>query len=53
MDEKTLWQKFCENGKVVDYLTYRSCVNSVNQTELKPIDENNCTGSCDKRTEYR
>ena len=53
MDENELWQRFCEGGKIADYLEYRSCVNAVNKTELEPRDKNNSTGSCNKRTEYR
>ena len=33
MDENELWQRFCEGGKVADYLEYRNCVNVVNKTE--------------------
>ncbi len=59
MNENKLWEKFCENGRVSDYLEYRSCINSIeahndaNKTELKSVDENNRTGSRNKRTEYR
>ncbi len=53
MDENELWQRFCEGGKVSDYLRYRDCVNAVNKTELELSDKNNRTGSCDKGTEYR
>lgn len=53
MDEKELWQRFCEGGKVADYLEYRKCVNAVNKTELEPLDKNNSTGSGYKGTEYR
>ncbi len=58
MNEEKLWQKFCENGTVADYLNYRNCVNSVadnmqQKTELKPLDKNNGTGARNKRTEYR
>ncbi len=59
MNENKLWEKFCEKGRVADYLEYKNCVNAVispnaeNKTELKPIDENNGTGSCHKGTEYR
>ena len=53
MDENKLWEKFCENGKVIDYLQYRECVNSIEKTELEPIDKNNGTGTRHKRTEYR
>lgn len=52
MEENELWQKFCQGGKVKDYLEYREFVN-LKSAEMKNSAENNCTGSCDKRTEYR
>lgn len=52
MDEKELWEKFRQGGKIADYIEYRNCVNMKN-TELEQSAENNCTGSCDKGTEYR
>lgn len=53
MDENKLWERFCENGKVSDYLEYRNCVNSTAKTELESFGKNNGTGSCDKGTEHR
>lgn len=53
MDEKELWQKFCEGGKVLDYLEYRNCVNTANKTELENDGKDNGAGACDTRTEYR
>ena len=53
MDENELWQRFCEGGKVADYLEYRNCVNVVNKTEQELRDKDNRTGSCNKGTEYR
>ncbi len=52
MDEKELWARFCEGGKVADYLEYRNCVNANSKTELEPSDKDNCTGARDKGTEY-
>ncbi len=53
MDEKELWARFCEGGKVADYLEYRNCVNVTNKTELEASDKDNCTGACDKGAEHR
>jgi hypothetical protein len=53
VDEKMLWERFCQNGKIDDYLEYRNCVNSLDKTEMKPCDKDNGTGSGHKRTEYR
>lgn len=53
MDEKALWERFCQNGKIDDYLQYRNCVNSTSKTEMKPRDKDNGTGSGHKGTEYR
>lgn len=53
MDENALWERFCKNGRVSDYLEYRNCVNSIGKTELEQIDKDNGSGTCDKRTEYR
>ncbi len=53
MDENKLWEKFCENGKVSDYLEYRNCVNSIEKTELEIVDKNNGIGARNQRTEYR
>ncbi len=53
MDEKELWARFCEGGKVADYLEYRNCVNATNKTELELSDKDNRTGTRDKGTEYR
>lgn len=50
MDEKMLWQRFCENGSVKDYLNYRSCVNSDEKTEMEELGENNSTGVGDTGT---
>ncbi len=52
MDEKELWERFCQGGKVEDYLEYRNCVNATNKTELEPSDKDNRTGARDKGTEY-
>ena len=52
MTEKELWEKFANGGKIADYLEYRNCINMKN-TELEQSGENNCTGSCNKGTEYR
>lgn len=53
MDEKELWQRFCQGGRVEDYLEYRNCVNMQNKTETDKNAEDNCTGPGDTRTEYR
>jgi hypothetical protein len=53
MDEKELWAKFCEGGKVADYLEYRNCVNASGKREKEPSDKDKRTGACDTRTEYR
>ncbi len=59
MKDEILWAKFCQNGKVEDYLNYKNSVKqgiaqvSENITELNPLDENNGTRSCDTGTEYR
>ncbi len=53
MDENKLWEKFCENGSVADYLTYRNCVNSMEKTGLETLGKDNGTGTCHKGTEYR
>ena len=52
MDENILWQKFCQGGKVADYLEYRNFVN-LKSAEMKNSVEDDRTGSCDKGTEYR
>ncbi len=61
MNEKTLWQKFYENGKIEDYLKYRNFINKAqtidvnnmqNITELNTLDKDNGAGPCHKRTEY-
>jgi hypothetical protein len=53
MDKNKLWENFCENGRVSDYLLYRRCVNSTEKTELEKVDENNGIRPCDTGTEYR
>ena len=53
MDENKLWEKFCENGSIADYLIYRNCVNSIEKTELEALDKNNSTGACNKGAEHR
>lgn len=53
MDEKMLWEKFCQNGKIDDYLEYRNCVNSSDKTEMKPSDKDNGTGARHTGAEYR
>ncbi len=53
MDENKLWEKFCENGRVSDYLLYRGCVNSTEKTELETLGKDNSTGACNKGAEYR
>jgi hypothetical protein len=53
MDEKALWQRFCENGSVTDYLNYRNCVDSEKKTELESIGENDCTRLGYKGTDDR
>ncbi len=53
MDEKELWQKFYEGGKVADYLEYRNCVNTENNAELTESAQNDGTGTCNSGTEYR
>lgn len=53
MDERELWQKFCDGGKIADYLEYRSCLNMKDNTELSKSGENYREGTCDKRTDYR
>lgn len=52
MTEKELWERFYQGGKIADYIEYRNFVNMKN-TELEKSAENNCTGACDKGTEYR
>lgn len=53
MDEKELWAKFCQGGKIQDYLEYRNCVNSAPKTELDRCDKDKCTGVGNKGAEYR
>lgn len=53
MEEKELWQKFCDGGKIEDYLEYRNCVNMKINTELSKGGEDYRKGTCDKRTEHR
>jgi len=53
MNENELWQRFCENGRVSDYLEYKNTVNAAKNSELENLGENNSTGTGDKRTEYR
>ena len=53
MDEKELWAKFCQGGKIQDYLEYRNCLNNAPKTELDKSDKNNCTGVGYTGTEYR
>ncbi len=53
MDEKELWQKFCEGGKIADYLEYRNCVNTAQNTELSKNGEIYSPGARYKGTEYR
>jgi hypothetical protein len=53
VDEKELWERFCQNGRINDYLEYRNCVNSLEKTEMKPFGKANCTGSGHKGAEYR
>ena len=53
MDEKELWAKFCQGGKIHDYLEYRNCVNNALKTELDNSDKNKCTGACNTGAEYR
>ena len=52
MNEKELWEKFYKGGKIADYIEYRNCVNMKNEGSGKS-GENNCTGTCNQRTEYR
>jgi len=52
MNEKELWEKFQNGGKIADYIEYRNCINMKN-TELKESAEDNCAGTCYKGTEYR
>lgn len=53
LDENKMWERFCENGKIADYLLYRECVNSLGKTEMEPCDKDNCTGTGYKGTECR
>lgn len=53
MNENELWQRFCENGRVSDYLEYKNRVKASKNSELENLGENNSTGTGDKRTEYR
>lgn len=53
MDEKMLWQRFCENGSVEDYLNYRNCVASTDKMELESLDKNDRTGTRNKGTDHR
>ena len=53
MNENELWQRFCENGRVSDYLEYKNTVNAAKNSELESLGENNSTGIGDKRTECR
>ncbi len=52
MNEKELWEKFYNGGKIADYLEYRICVNMKDE-ESENSGKNNRTGSCNQRTEYR
>ena len=53
MDEKELWEKFAQDGKIDNYIEYRKHLEMLSKTELELCDENKCIGHCDKRTEYR
>ena len=53
MDEKELWAKFCQGGKVQDYLEYRNCLNSAPKTELDNSDKDKRTGVGYTGAEYR
>ncbi len=53
LDENKMWERFCENGKIADYLLYRDCVNSLGKTEMEPCDKDNCTGTGYKGAECR
>lgn len=53
MDERELWERFAQNGRIEDYLLYRSFVNAENKTEIIKSDKDNRTGACDTGTEYR
>ena len=52
LDEKELWEKFANGGKIADYIEYRNCVNMKNERSEKS-GENNSTGTCNPGTEYR
>ena len=52
MNEKEIWEKFCKGGKIADYIEYRNCVN-IKNGESENRGENNGTGACGQRTDYR
>lgn len=52
MNEKELWEKFVNGGKIADYIEYRNCVNMKIEGSGKS-GENNSTRSCNQGTEYR
>lgn len=39
MDEKTAWEKFLQNGRVADYLKYKSVVAAREGKASEPIDK--------------
>ena len=52
MNEKELWEKFANGGKIADYIEYRNCVNMKNERS-ENSGENNSTRTCNQGTEYR
>lgn len=56
MEGKMLWDKFTKEGKVSDYLEYRKHINGAEaevKMELEKVDQNQCFGVSNKRTERR
>ncbi len=39
MDEKTAWEKFLQNGRVADYLKYKSVVAAREGEKREPVDK--------------
>ncbi len=52
MDKNELWQKFCQDGRVEDYIAYKNAENVLMQTELEKDGKNNGAGAGNKGAEY-
>ncbi len=39
MDERTAWEKFTQNGRVADYLKYKSIVAMRDGEKREPVDK--------------